>query len=94
MSNLDLLEPFDKFIPLQILGKVYEVPENNRLIRIFQYLEFITPYSQFCWNGECKNCAVRVKMGKHAPEEQILACQTYVEEGMMITQLSKEYAIR
>lgn len=94
MIDLSLLEPFDRLIPLKIVGKTYEVPENNRLIRIFQYLEFITPYSQFCWNGECKNCAIHLKLGKNSPEEQVLACQTYIEEGMIITKLSKEYAIK
>ncbi len=33
-----LLEPYDKLVQIQILGRRFQVPENNLLLRQMQYL--------------------------------------------------------
>ena len=32
----DLLDPYEKLVPIEILGHTVKVPENNRLLRCFQ----------------------------------------------------------
>ena len=85
----DIFEPFDKLVEIEILGKKCEVPENNSLLRCFQYLaiEQIS-YGDFCWNGDCLNCQVWIKNGDK--EKAVLTCRTKVEEGMNIVKLSDE----
>ena len=87
----DLLDPFEKLVTIEVLGKRVEVPENNRLLRCFQYLSLNTiSYGDFCWNGECTNCQIWY----HTPgqtescDRPGLACRMEVIEEMVITKLS------
>ena len=58
-SAADLLDPYEKLINIEIVGRKVSVPEKNRLLRCFQYLSINTiSYGDFCWNGECTNCQV------------------------------------
>ena len=87
----DLLDPYERLVTIEILGKRVEVPEKNRLLRCFQYLSLNTiSYGDFCWNGDCTNCQVW-----YHTEEEIgdngkpsLACRMDVIEGMKITSMS------
>ena len=55
----DLFEPYDRLIPIYVISKRYEVPENNSILRCFQYLNTQSiSYGKFCWNGECENCRI------------------------------------
>jgi predicted molibdopterin-dependent oxidoreductase YjgC len=83
----DIFEPFDRLVRIDILGTVYEVPENNTLLRGFQYLSIESiSYGDFCWNGECLNCQVWLKNGDK--EKAVLACRTNVADGMEIVKMS------
>jgi len=73
-----------------ILDKEYVVPED-KLIWIFQDLGLIRSPSRFCWNGDCKNCPVSFKVGPEGEEVTERACQTAVEEGMIITKMPGEF---
>ena len=85
----DIFEPFDKLVEIKIDGKKCEVPENNSLLRCFQYLAIENiSYGDFCWNGDCLNCQVWIKNGDK--EKAVLSCRTKVEEGMNIVKLSDE----
>lgn len=85
----DIFEPFDKLVKIEIEGETFEVPENNSLLRGFQYLSIETvSYGDFCWNGECLNCQVWLKNGDK--EKAVLACRTNVAEGMEIVRMSPE----
>ena len=87
-QSADLLDPYEKLISLEIIGKRVNVPEKNRLLRCFQYLSINTiSYGDFCWNGECINCQVWIKNGDK--EKAVIACRTNVEEGMEIVRLSE-----
>ena len=58
-QSADLLDPYEKLISLEIIGKQVSVPEKNRLLRCFQYLSINTiSYGDFCWNGDCTNCQI------------------------------------
>jgi hypothetical protein len=87
----ELLDPYDKLITIQILGKQAQVPEKNRLLRCFQFLSLRTiSYGDFCWNGDCTNCQVWYhQQGQSESEDRPgLACRMQVEEEMVITRLS------
>jgi len=85
----DIFEPFEKLVKIDIEGKTFEVPENNTLLRGFQYLSIETvSYGDFCWNGECLNCQVWLRNGDK--EKAVLACRTNVAEGMEIVRMSSE----
>jgi NADH dehydrogenase/NADH:ubiquinone oxidoreductase subunit G len=85
----DLFEPFEKLVKIEILGKEYEVPENNTLLRCFQYLSLETiSYGEFCWNGDCLNCQVWIKNGDK--EKALMTCLAKVEDGMQIVRMAEE----
>ncbi len=88
----DIFEPFEKLVEIEILGNKCEVPENNSLLRCFQYLaiEKIS-YGDFCWNGDCLNCQIWIKNGDK--EKAVIACRTKVSEGMEIVRMSEEVKI-
>jgi NADH dehydrogenase/NADH:ubiquinone oxidoreductase subunit G len=85
----DIFEPFEKLVEIEICGETREVPENNSLLRCFQYLSLETiSYGDFCWNGDCLNCQVWLKQGDK--EKAVLSCRTKVEKGMKIVKLNDE----
>jgi hypothetical protein len=85
----DIFEPFEKLIEIEICGEKREVPENNSLMRCFQFLSMKTiSFGDFCWNGDCLNCQVWIKNGDK--EKAVLACRTNAQESMEIVRLSEE----
>ncbi len=90
-ANSDLLDPYERLIPIEILGRKVEVPEKNRLLRCFQYLSLHSiSYEDFCWNGDCTNCQVwhHAEGQTEENDRPALACRIEVSEGMVITKLS------
>ena len=83
----EMFQPYEKLIEIDILGTKYMVPENNSLLRCFQFLavESIS-YGDFCWNGECLNCQVWLQNGDK--EKAVMACRTNVQEGMRVVRLA------
>ena len=92
--DLDLFEPFDALVSIELLGRTVEVPENNCLLRALQYVggEAIA-YGRFCWNDECGNCEVTCVALASGEAEVIRACQVKVYPGMKITSVSEEIQI-
>lgn len=86
----DLFHPYQRLVEIQIQGRVYHVPENNILLRCLQYLcmEDIS-CGRFCWNQECKTCAISYEL-KSGESKTGLCCETMVVEGMKILNISKE----
>jgi len=88
----DLLDPYEKLVSIEVLGKPVNVPEKNRLLRCFQYLSINTiSYGDFCWNGECTNCQVwyHLKGQTEQSDRTALSCRIECEDGMVITKLSR-----
>ncbi len=49
LTESDLLDPYEKLVIVEILGKQVQVPEKNRLLRCFQYLSLNSiSYGDFC----------------------------------------------
>jgi len=87
MELPDIFQPFDRLIEIEIMGQKYDVPENNTLLRCFQYLAMENiSYGDFCWNGECLNCQVWLKNGDK--EKSVMACRTIVAEDMRIVKIA------
>jgi hypothetical protein len=89
--NSDLLDPYERLVRIEILGRQVEVPEKNRLLRCFQFLSLKTiSYGDFCWNGDCTNCQVWYHTGEQSTDNNKpgLACRLEVIEGMKITSMS------
>ena len=75
-----------------MLGNRVQVPENNQLLRCFQYLSMKTiSYGDFCWNGECTNCQIwyHSEGQTEAEDKPALSCRLKVSEGMVITRVSR-----
>jgi hypothetical protein len=87
----DLLDPYERLVGIEVLGKHVEVPERNRLLRCFQFLSLKTiSYGDFCWNGECTNCQIwyHTEGESKVDDKPALACRLEVIEGMTITSMT------
>lgn len=92
MENSDIFESYDRLIEIDILGRKYSVPENNSILRCFQFLDMETiSEGDFCWNGECLNCQVWITSGDK--EKAAMACRTNAVDGMVITKLSDDISL-
>jgi len=83
-----LFESFEVLVEIEVCRNRAMVPENNKLLRCFQYIKMdAVSVGDYCWNGECVNCQVWYK----ATDGEVkcgLACRLYVWPGMVITGLS------
>jgi hypothetical protein len=82
-----ILEPYEKLIAVTILGKVYQVPENNTLLRILQHMRLELAYTKYCWNGDCRNCAFRYVSRRTGKEVEALGCQMRCFPNIVINRL-------
>ena len=88
-----ILEPYEKLVAVTILGKVYQVPENNTLLRILQHMRLELAYTKYCWNGDCRNCAFRYVSRRTGKEVEALGCQIRLFNGMNIVALPEGVSI-
>jgi len=86
-----LFRPFTRLVKITILGREFEVPENNPLLRCFQYLapEAIS-YGRFCWNEECQYCRISFDLGDGTASRSAISCKLMVQDGMRINDLTSE----
>lgn len=88
MDFPDIFHPYKKLVEIELLGEKRMVPENNSLLRCFQFLSIESiSYGEFCWNGECLNCQVWIEKGDK--QKAVIACRTDVAEGMKIVKVSE-----
>lgn len=96
-STSTLFRPHSRLIKITLLDKQVEVPENNALLRCFQFLapEPIS-YGRFCWNEDCQYCRVTYDMGEGTKDRAALSCKVMAEEGMRVKGVSREirYCLR
>ena len=75
-----------------IEGQRFLVPAGETLLACIQDIvkaEFPV-LGRFCWNNECGNCELSVKWGEALFPVRARGCQTVVEEGMELTELTPE----
>jgi hypothetical protein len=86
----DIYEPWHRLVRITVLGKPFEVPEGNSLLRQLQFVCTDVGEGRYCWNGECRYCEVRIRRYPGGPEMTALACLVTGVEGMEITQIAPE----
>ena len=86
----DFYEPYEKTIAIRILGREFQVPENNLLLRQMQFVAEDIGYGRYCWNGECRNCEVQYRRDENGPDLPALACRLKGVPGMCVTKLAFE----
>jgi hypothetical protein len=92
-----LFRPYQKLINIRLLGRDFQVPENNMLLRCLQFLAPETiPYGRFCWNEDCQYCRVKYDLGEGTPRRAAISCKLMVLEGMRIVEVAPEirYCLR
>jgi hypothetical protein len=83
-----LFESFNDLVEIEICASPARVPENNKLLRCFQFLKMdAVSVGDYCWNGDCVNCQVWYRTDD-GETKSALACRMYVRAGMVITDLS------
>jgi hypothetical protein len=83
-----LFENFEELVEIEVCRNRAMVPENNKLLRCFQYINMDSvSVGDYCWNGECTNCQVWYR-SEDGEVKSGLACRMYVRAGMIITDLS------
>ena len=79
------------------MDREFEVPENNPLLRCFQYLapEEVS-YGRFCWNEDCQYCRVTFDLGEGSASRTALSCKVMVQAGMRVKEATSEikYCLR
>ena len=89
--EIPLYRPYDKLIEITVRGKKFQIPENQILLRAFQYLCPDTiPYGRYCWNEECQYRRVAVKKPGAENVTQALSCKLMAEEGLEVQELADE----
>jgi hypothetical protein len=83
--------PFDRLVEITVLGKKFQVPEKNSVLRCLQYISPETiPYGRFCWNQECQYCRIEAQLPDDDQPREMLSCKFLVMAGMVISELSPE----
>ena len=86
-----IFRPYERLVPIKILGKSFQVPEKSTILRCFQYISPETiPYVRFCSNQDCSYCRVVGKLVDDDIPHELLSCEFQVSAGMEITELSPE----
>jgi hypothetical protein len=86
-----VFRPYERLVEIKILGKAFQVPEKNTILRCFQYISPETiPYGRFCWNQDCQYCRVVGKLTDEEHPHDLLSCKFLVSAGMEITEISPE----
>jgi hypothetical protein len=81
-------------VTISIMGKNYQVVKD-KLLYVFQDLDFLRARNKFCWNGECKNCTISFSTSadpSHIVTER--ACQTTASEGLRVTEMPENFYLK
>jgi hypothetical protein len=90
-TTTQVFRPYERLVEIKILGKSFQVPEKNTILRCFQYISPETiPYGRFCWNQDCQYCRVVGKLTDEERPHDLLSCKFLVSAGMEITEISPE----
>src|SRR5438093_4229595 len=92
MPDSSIYRPYSRLARIRIRDRWFEVPENNILLRCFQYIAPGVPYGPFCWNGDCENDRIRFREAGSDVLKSGLSCQVLVKDGMEIEEISPDLA--
>jgi hypothetical protein len=86
----DLFDPYEKLITLVVLGRRFQVPENNLLLRQMQFVAPDIGSGRYCWNAECRYCEVEYCTTAGGAPQAALACRVRGFQGMAVTKAALE----
>jgi len=86
----DIYEPWQRLVRIVVLGRAFDVPEQNILLRQLQYVAEDVGMGRYCWNAECRYCEVQYRRPGDPHEHVGLACRLRGFEGMRITKAAPE----
>jgi hypothetical protein len=86
----DFYKAYEKLIPIVVLGKRFEVPENNLLLRQMQFVAPDIGFGKYCWNAECRYCEISYRLRPEGPEVNGLACAVSGQPGLRVTKAALE----
>jgi hypothetical protein len=86
----DVYEPWERLVKIVVLGRVFEVPENNILLRQLQYVAEDVGMGRYCWNAECRYCEVNYQRPGDPALHSGLACRLRGLDGMRLVEVSPE----
>jgi hypothetical protein len=86
----ELYEPYSRLIRIVVLGKTFDVPENNLLLRQLAYVAPDIASGKYCWNAECRYCEIEYRRAPGAPVLSALSCRVKGFEGMQVTKIAFE----
>ena len=92
-----LFQPYSRLVKITIMGREFEVPENNHLLRCFQYLAPAqVSCGRCCWNEDCQYCRIGLDAGEATQARAALSCKWMAQDGLRVTELSTEirYCLR
>lgn len=90
-GSTQVFRPYERLVEIKILGKSFQVPEKNTILRAFQYISPETiPYGRFCWNQDCQYCRVTGKLPDEDTPHELLSCKFMVSAGLEISEISPE----
>ena len=96
---MEILRPFERLIPVTLLGNGIQLPENNSLWRGLQFWGLMTgeitiDFSIFCIGGTCKNCKSWLADDCERGRVSLLICQTMCRPGIEILKLPFGFVYR
>ena len=86
----ELYAPYSRLIRIVVLGKVFEVPENNLLLRQLAYVAPDIAWGKYCWNAECRYCEIEYYREGGTTPTPALACRINGLAGMRVTKAALE----
>lgn len=92
--NPYLFEPYDSLVTIKIDDEEFQVPENNSLLRAFQFIGMDLLNAGLCWSQTCENCLIAYTDGKNEETRLALACEQTALNGMVITQMPQGILIK
>ncbi|MBA2379472.1 MAG: (2Fe-2S)-binding protein [Blastocatellia bacterium] len=85
----EIFEPHERLIEIEIRGESCSVPENNSILRCFQFLNMEKiSHADLCWNGDCVNCEVWIEIDGR--QKMARACRKKAAPGMKIVRIVDE----
>jgi hypothetical protein len=85
-----LLEPYERLVRIEVLGRAFEVPDNNLLLRQLQFVAPEIGFGKYCWNGECRYCEVSYRRESDGAELSALACRVKGFPDIRVIKLAAE----
>lgn len=86
-GDTSLLDPYDELVTVTIEGRRLDLPGNNNLLRLLQYLGVDLDPCRLCWNGDCDNCRFVFVDPTSGDETTAKGCEAQVVDGMCVVRI-------